>query len=74
MTGSAGRRAQVLCMTGTAGSSAMVDSRAAFVRNTGMRSVIGGEPIVRCMAFGAVRAEHTGMECGVAVTANTSRG
>ena len=70
----AGCRAQILCVTLATGCAAVIDSASAFVRDTGVRSTIGGVPIVGGVTFRAVGTEHASVERRVVMAGYASRG
>jgi hypothetical protein len=74
MTGKAGRAAEILGVTVAAGGAAMIDTPPAFIRDRWMRAGIPGEPVVRGVAGGTVRTEHSSMEDRVSMTTYTRTG
>ena len=55
-------------MTVATGCAAMVNTTAAFLCDTRVRTLVACKPIIYRMALGAIQTEHACMECRVAMT------
>lgn len=62
---------QGLCVAIAAGGAAVVDSAAPFIGNAGVRTGVGGKPVIRCMTARTVQAKHACVENWVTVAACT---